>query len=238
MSMNTNRGLTLIEVLVTLVILMLGLLGLSGLIIKASKLNYEAYQRQQALAVASDMAERLRANQLPPSPDNTPVNLATAGIYAKFAALGFTLGDPALAPRWKGLVTGSVPNCAALASCAPAQIASYDLALWEGQLLGTGKRSTSSTGNAGVGGISNARGCIEEVLLPGGKLSNNVDAPANTFRITVAWQGDQPVPVSTTQDADLRPVATCGQGLYMTHDHILDTKDEYRRLVVLYQVIS
>jgi len=225
---NTSRGLTLIEVLVTLVILMLGLLGLSGLIIKASKLNFEAYQRQQALVVASDMAERMHANQ---SPALAPAaNLATAGIYAAAAPLALPLGDPAVATMWGGL-GDSVRDCSRVANCPPAQIASYDLALWEGQLLGAGKRST---GVAGVGGISNARGCIEGPVV---WLSNTVAAPANTFRITVAWQGDQAVPVSD-RDEDLRRVATCAKGLYMTLGQAPDAADQYRRLVVLYQVIN
>jgi len=227
--MSPNRGLTLIEVLVTLVILMLGLLGLSGLIIKASKLNFEAYQRQQALAVAGDMAERMYANQSP-----TAANLTTASIYAASAPVTLPLGDPLLAPMWNGLI-GSGHNCAVLPSCTPDKIALYDLALWEGQLLGAGKRSV---GNAGVGGLSNARGCVEGgVISPVTMLSSTVAAPARTFRITVAWQGDSPVPVST-RDEDLRNVASCAQGLYMTRDNTRDTADEYRRLVVLYQVIN
>jgi len=230
--MNASRGLTLVEVLVTLVILMLGLLGLSGLIIKASKLNYDSYQRQQALAVASDMAERMYANQSPTQAIAS--NLATARIYALSAPLASPLGDPAMALMWSGLANGSVTDCARVANCAPAQIASYDLALWEGQLLGAGKRSTASAGNAGLGGISSARGCVEGPVV---WLSNTVAAPANTFRITVAWQGDQPVPVSG-RDEDLRNVAFCGKGLYMTREHAPDNADEYRRLVVLYQVIS
>ena len=58
-----NRGFTLIEVLVTLVILMFGLLGIAGLMAKGQRVSFEAYQRQQALALANDMAERMRANR-------------------------------------------------------------------------------------------------------------------------------------------------------------------------------
>ena len=229
MSVKANRGLTLIEVLVTLVVLMLGLLGLSGLIIKASRLNYEAYQRQQALAVASDMAERMRANQSPALA--SAANLATADVYAKAAPSLLPLGDPSKATMWTGLTNKTVADCANVATCTPEQIARYDLALWEGQLLGAGRRS----GGDSVGGISNARGCVEG---PVADLSLNVAAPANTYRITVAWQGDSPVPVSKTQDEDLRNVATCAKNLYLTRDRDPDLDDQYRRLVVLYQVIN
>ena len=53
-----SRGFTLIEVLVTLVILMFGLLGIAGLMAKGQRASFEAYQRQAALAIANDMAER------------------------------------------------------------------------------------------------------------------------------------------------------------------------------------
>jgi len=46
-------GFTLIEVLVTLVVLMFGLLGTAGLMVRGQRASYEAYQRQQALAIAS-----------------------------------------------------------------------------------------------------------------------------------------------------------------------------------------
>lgn len=231
--MSANRGLTLIEVLVTLVILTLGLLGLSGLIVKAGKLNFESYERQQALAIASDMAERMHANQSPNLA--AAANLASARVYADNAPVAAALGDPAVASLWSALLGGLMNDCGTTASCTPAQLALYDLAVWEGQLLGAGKRS----GGTGVGGISNARGCIEAPPAPPAvmMLSRNIAAPVNTFRITVAWQGDQPVPVSGTADEDLRNVASCGQGLYVSHDGAPEG-DRYRRLIVLYQVVG
>jgi type IV pilus assembly protein PilV len=55
-------GFTLLEVLVALLILLIGLLGIAGLLIKGQRASYESYQRQQALALAQDMAEKIRAN--------------------------------------------------------------------------------------------------------------------------------------------------------------------------------
>ena len=54
-------GFTMSEVLVTMVILMIGLLGIAGLMAQGQRSSFEAYQRQQALALAGDMAERERA---------------------------------------------------------------------------------------------------------------------------------------------------------------------------------
>ncbi|MBC7785287.1 MAG: type IV pilus modification protein PilV, partial [Burkholderiales bacterium] len=53
----------MIEVLVTLVILTFGLLGIAGLMAKGQRVSFEAFQRHQALQIANEMAERLRANK-------------------------------------------------------------------------------------------------------------------------------------------------------------------------------
>lgn len=52
----------MIEVLVTLVITATGLLGLAGLQLNALRSNHFAYNRTQAIVLAYDMADRMRAN--------------------------------------------------------------------------------------------------------------------------------------------------------------------------------
>ena len=56
-------GLSLLEILVTLVILSVGLLGYAGLQLNGLKRNATAYERGQAMALAYDMADRVRANR-------------------------------------------------------------------------------------------------------------------------------------------------------------------------------
>ena len=58
-----QSGVTLIEVLVTIVILAFGLLGLAGLQAKVQLTEVESYQRAQAIALLSDMSERISANR-------------------------------------------------------------------------------------------------------------------------------------------------------------------------------
>ncbi len=60
--MKTNKGFTLIEVLISTVILAVGLLGLAGIQSIGLKNNLSAYQRSQATQLAYDMADRMRAN--------------------------------------------------------------------------------------------------------------------------------------------------------------------------------
>lgn len=57
-----ERGMTLIEVLVTVVILAFGLLGLAGLQSRYNLGLMESYQRAQGIVLMESMAERILAN--------------------------------------------------------------------------------------------------------------------------------------------------------------------------------
>lgn len=57
-----QSGFTLIEALVTFLILAIGLLGLAGLQTKGLQFDQSAYQRTQAALLATDIADRMRAN--------------------------------------------------------------------------------------------------------------------------------------------------------------------------------
>ena len=58
-----ERGISLIEVLVTLVILAVGMLGVMGMQARLQQSEAEVYQRTQALILLQDMASRLAANR-------------------------------------------------------------------------------------------------------------------------------------------------------------------------------
>jgi len=60
---HAQRGLTLVEVLITMVILAIGLLGLVGLQARLQVLQIEAYQRAQALMLLRDMSSRIANNR-------------------------------------------------------------------------------------------------------------------------------------------------------------------------------
>ncbi len=61
--MNSQRGSSLIEVLVTMVILAFGLLGAAGLQARLQLADMEAYQRAQALILVDDIASRIATNR-------------------------------------------------------------------------------------------------------------------------------------------------------------------------------
>lgn len=58
-----SRGITLVEVLVSVLILAIGLLGLAGLQTQSLNFNHSAYLRSQATVLAYDMIDRMRANR-------------------------------------------------------------------------------------------------------------------------------------------------------------------------------
>ena len=75
MLINKKRmaGFGLIEVLVAFLILLVGLLGMAGLQATALKNNHNAYLRSQAIILAQDIMDRMRANK----------PAALAGDYAR-----------------------------------------------------------------------------------------------------------------------------------------------------------
>ena len=79
-----QRGVTMLEVLITLVILAFGLLGLAGLQGRMQVAELEAYQRTQAIVLLQEMVDRLKAN-----PKNSMSYVYTTGnAQQDCAALG------------------------------------------------------------------------------------------------------------------------------------------------------
>ena len=61
--MKSERGMTLIEVLVAVLVLAIGLLGLAGLQMTGLKSNHSAYLRSQTTLLAYDLTDRMRVNR-------------------------------------------------------------------------------------------------------------------------------------------------------------------------------
>jgi len=59
----TSAGFTLIEVLVALVVITVGMLGVAVLFVEGLQMNRTSLYRTTAVALAADMAERIRSNQ-------------------------------------------------------------------------------------------------------------------------------------------------------------------------------
>jgi len=108
---HTARGFTLIEVLVALTILSIGMLGLGRLFLYTLQGNSSATSRTVAVNLASDLADRIRANRTATSAyaGTSPISAAPSTVCVG-GAISF------------------VPVCT------PAQMAAYDLYLWDAEV--------------------------------------------------------------------------------------------------------
>lgn len=100
------RGNSLMEVLAAVLVVGVAALGVAKLELLNGQTNRAALERSMATLLADDMIERLRANP-----------------EAAYAAIGEGDSPPAFV------------DCLA-ASCAPAQLASFDIAVWKCSLGG------------------------------------------------------------------------------------------------------
>jgi type IV pilus assembly protein PilV len=117
---SAHRGVTMIEVLVTILIVTAGLLGTAGMQSRMQVAQIESYQRAQAIVLLQDMVDRINANR-----KNT-------ALYATAAALGTGRTDTTL-------------NCAA-----PANVAEKDQCEWEQLLLGAAETTGGGANKMGA----------------------------------------------------------------------------------------
>lgn len=137
MSMRRIRGISLIEVLVSLVILSLGVLSVVALQMIAKRNNADAGQRTIAAQLAYDMIERMRAN-------STTAALAAYQTGTSYVGRGIRGSEPS-------------PTCSTTGTaCTETQMVAHDLWAWEQLLDGTAeKKDTTKTG-----GLVLPTGCI------------------------------------------------------------------------------
>ncbi len=102
----TQAGFNLVEAMVSLVVISVGMIGIAALYGQGLGAGRTAMDRTVAVNLAADMADRIRVNR-------------TAGAaYADEAAADLDCGPGAADP------------------CTPAQMAAYDLSVWQEQLVG------------------------------------------------------------------------------------------------------
>ena len=108
-----QRGITMVESLVALVVLSVGMLGIAGLYISSLKAGRSALVRTQAVALATDLADRIRANRLGLGKYAT-LPYGTAGPQVKTACLGGDCTPDVLAEddlgRWRSMITLLMPG--------------------------------------------------------------------------------------------------------------------------------
>lgn len=102
MRKNTQKGITIIEVLVAMLILAVGLLGMASLQVRSVQDTGNSNLRSVAIYLANDMADRIRAN-------NTAM---AAGNYNSVAGASLTA------------------NCLTTTGCSSAAMANHDMQEW------------------------------------------------------------------------------------------------------------
>ncbi len=109
----TNRGFTLIEVMIAMLVMSLGLLGIAATLVTAMHSATSNYLKQQAVQTAYDMADRMRSNFKAASTPNSsnPYIVAMTPPAA---------GTPS-------------PDCSA-AVCTATNMAAYDVWQWKTSL--------------------------------------------------------------------------------------------------------
>ena len=93
----SNRGFTLIEVMVAMVIFAIGMMGMASLQTVSLRTNYESNTRSQAVLLAYDMVDRMRAN-------------GTASALAAAEQVAWQGQTAATLPGGLGVVAGVAPN--------------------------------------------------------------------------------------------------------------------------------
>lgn len=107
-TMRQACGLSLVEGLVALAVLSVGMLGVAGMLLNSVRASRSALYRTQAVFLASDMADRIRAN----------TSARTAHATSSYS------GEPIVQGCAPGPVSGTGGNCSIEA------LAQDDLARW------------------------------------------------------------------------------------------------------------
>lgn len=127
-----QSGFSFIEVLIAFFVLATGLIGTVAMQAVAKKNSFDATQRAQALSMANDIIDRIRANET--EAENYVGDNYGAGANA------------APAPRCNNVGL----------NCSAAQIRLNDQFEWDRRLMG----ADVTNGAANAGGISGATGCV------------------------------------------------------------------------------
>ncbi len=121
----------MVEVLVALVVMSVGMLGIAALYVTTLQAKTTSLSRMQAVNLAHDMADRIRAN-----PNTT-------------AASNYTFTESSTATATPGVLCVNNTTTAPSANCTADQLATYELFQWSNLALntlpGTVKRSIATT---------------------------------------------------------------------------------------------
>ncbi|WP_111977830.1 type IV pilus modification protein PilV [Algibacillus agarilyticus] len=186
--MRSNKGFSLVELMVAMLILTTGVVGSIAIQSHAKKNSFDAIQRAQATALAHDIIERMRGNKTQ---------------LASYAGTDFG------SKEWSNVTlchrTTTTTNSV---SCTPEQLATYDIYQWDQAIRGghVTKTVTDDNGDSTIkiGGLINPTGCIVITPATNAAGSSNLTG-AGSVTVVVSWQGR-----FGTKDANVASGNNCG----------------------------
>ncbi len=178
-----NQGFTLIEVLISVLILGMGILGVLNLQTRALMDNQDAYLRTQAILLAYDMSDRIRANA-----GIWQENMATVNVLTNNDAAGNVKGTYKFCSSYDPVGALADPLATPL-KCSSTEMAQYDVYRWREEI--------ASVLNNGTATIT----AVNDPVTTGNAL--------DIFRLTISWnrvnQDMQDKLKNATYSLDVRP---------------------------------
>jgi type IV pilus assembly protein PilV len=211
------RGMSLIEVLVSMVIVSVGALSATSLQIVTKRTNRDAGQRLEATHLASTVIERMRAN-------NTPDALtAYAALARHTTSLPRPLGGGQLYDTLALDCATDAASCCldGTASCGSAQVAAVEL--WQLEQVMDGAMEQVTGLGITVGGLDQPTACIEGPATAGDD---------GFYTVTVAFRGS----VAMAEDTSV----TCGHDARdrVTGEKLYGENNEFRRTLAVTAYIT
>ena len=117
-----QKGISLIEVLVSIFVVSMGILALAGLLNASSRLGKASEMRATATLLANDIADRMRANP---------------AAFTAVAPSSYDQPATSYAPTAPSLPGKVESGCAPMPHCTPAEIAAIDLYEWQQRVFYT-----------------------------------------------------------------------------------------------------
>lgn len=115
----SERGISLVEVLVSMVVLSIGLLGVAGLQANVTKYKVNSWSRTAVSSLYSDFSDRVRMNS----------DVAGSNYITGVNSTSLYLVNTKWADQQSAALTTPSPNCLS-ASCTTTQRAAFDLITW------------------------------------------------------------------------------------------------------------
>lgn len=167
------KGMTLLEILISVVVLAVGMLGIASMLLVSNRANNSSYAKLQAVQAVYDMFDRIRANSKNAIAGSYNVNNIGSNGYPTSVSTPAVMCDASI--------------------CTPGQLASYDVWYWLTKVVGALPSGSGSVTTALAGGAGNTVVTItvqwNDAQAQAALGSSSTQAPtANFVRFTVQSQ--------------------------------------------------